>query len=121
MTNNPLRILQTLDGHLRSPFDLNIFGRSALALGFPDSPARFKATMDVDAILPARDIQALEQNDVMRVDPEDREDIRFLLEQKDFQHSGLGAAFDRAAVPRVAEIEEAFTRNRTWIDNLDSE
>ena len=63
VTNNPLCILQTLDRRLRSPFDLYIYGRSALALGFSESPAHFQATLDVDAILPSRDIQALEQSE----------------------------------------------------------
>lgn len=50
--NNPLRILQTLDRHLTAPAELTLFGRAALALGYPDSPTAFTATKDVDAILP---------------------------------------------------------------------
>lgn len=63
MTNNPLKILQTLDRHLTSPWELYIYGRSALALGFGEASARFQATLDVDAILPARDIKAIEQSE----------------------------------------------------------
>lgn len=63
MTSNPLRILQTLDRHLHQPFDLYVYGRSALALGYPGAPAAMHGTMDVDAILPARDILAIEAND----------------------------------------------------------
>jgi len=182
VTNNPLRILQTLDRHLRSSFDLYIYGRSALALGFLQSPARFHATMDVDALLPAKDIQALEQNEdfwqaqqktneelgdsglyfthlfedrqviltpdwldravalpgfgmdklrlfrpstvdliltkMMRIDPEDREDIRFLTEQTDYRPDELRNAFDRAVVPPVMEIKEAFEKNRGWLKEL---
>lgn len=180
--NNPLRILQTLDRHLNSPFDLYVYGRSALALGFSPSPARFQATMDVDAILPAQDIQALEQNEdfwqaqqktneelgdsglyfthlfedrqviltpdwlnrvealpafglaklglfrpstvdlvltkMMRVDPEDREDIQFLVGQVDCRPDVLRAALDRARVPQVMEIEEAFEKNCVWLKQL---
>lgn len=50
--NNPLRILESLDRHLRAPAEINLFGRSALALGYARSPALFAATEDVDAILP---------------------------------------------------------------------
>jgi hypothetical protein len=50
--SNPLRILRTLDSHLTSPAELTIFGRSALALGFPQAPDSFHSTQDVDGILP---------------------------------------------------------------------
>jgi len=50
--NNPLKILRTLDSHLTKPAELSIFGRAALALGFPNSPPEFEATHDVDAIMP---------------------------------------------------------------------
>ncbi len=50
--NNPLEILQTLDRHLAMPADLTVFGRSALALGYPDSGPDFGATHDVDGIIP---------------------------------------------------------------------
>lgn len=50
--SNPLRILQTLDGHLSAPAELTLFGRAALALGYPPGPAGCAATHDVDAILP---------------------------------------------------------------------
>jgi len=59
--NNPLRILQTLDRHLTRPAELTIFGRAALALGFP-SPGALSATHDVDAILPLGWLEAEEQN-----------------------------------------------------------
>jgi len=179
VTNNPLSILQTMDRHLRLPFDLYIYGRSALALGFSESPARCQATMDVDAILPSRDVRALEQNEdfwqaqektnrelgdrglyfthlfedqqvvltpdwldhvvalsgfgfaklrlfrpstvdlvltkMMRVDPEDREDIRFLAGQTDCRPEVLRHSLDRALIPPVAEIQDAFTKNRIWL------
>jgi hypothetical protein len=50
--NNPQRILETLDRHLTAPAELILFGRAALALGYPGGPATFAATRDVDAILP---------------------------------------------------------------------
>lgn len=96
MTSNPLRILRTFDRHLRSPVDLYVYGRSALAMGFAAAPTRFHATMDVDAILPAKD-------------------IRFLVAQADCQPDKLNAALDRAVVPPVTEIKEAFSHNRAWL------
>ena len=60
--NNPLRILHTLDRHLTRSAEITIFGRAALALGFPDSPAAFGATHDVDAILPLPWLAAEDEN-----------------------------------------------------------
>lgn len=60
--NNPLHILQTLDRHLTQLAEITIFGRAALALGFPNSPAAFATTQDVDAILPLSWLEAEDQN-----------------------------------------------------------
>lgn len=56
--NNPLRILDTLDKHLHGPAEITLFGRSALALGFANSPAKFHSTQDVDGILPLAWLEA---------------------------------------------------------------
>lgn len=50
--SNPLRILSTLDQHLTLPTEITLFGRAALALGYPQSPRHFHNTQDVDGILP---------------------------------------------------------------------
>lgn len=179
MMNNPLRILRTLDRHLHGPFVLHVYGRSALALGYAEGPAAFQVTMDVDAILPARDLRAIEANEdfwqaqertnaelddsglyfthlfeerqviltddwldhtvplpdfgfrhlvlrrpssadlvltkMMRVDPQDRDDIRFLLAQADNSAAQVRAALGRARIPEVAEIREAFEENQRWL------
>jgi len=60
--NNPLHILQTLDRHLTKPAEITIFGRAALALGFPNSPAAYATTHDVDAILPLSWLDAKDEN-----------------------------------------------------------
>jgi hypothetical protein len=60
--NNPLRILRTLDRHLSRPAEITLFGRAALALGYPASPAAFAATHDVDAILPLSWLAAADDN-----------------------------------------------------------
>jgi hypothetical protein len=177
--SNPLRILEALDRFLKSSFELIVYGRSALALGYPNPPADFLVTLDVDAILPSKDLQAIEANDdfweaqdrvnalfvdsglyfthlfeerqvilsldwlkhlvpiqsfgfkklrlfrpsthdliltkMMRVDPQDREDIQFLLRQADFSSSAFRAALESAQRPDVPEIEEAFIKNAAWM------
>src|SRR6202167_4591630 len=50
--SNPLRILKALDLHLASPAEITLFGRSALALGYAQTPAHFHNTQYVDGILP---------------------------------------------------------------------
>ncbi len=50
--SNPLRILSTLDQNLTLPAEITLFGRSALALGYPNPPADVQSTQDVDGILP---------------------------------------------------------------------
>ena len=177
--SNPLRILATLDRFLTHPFRLHLYGRSALALAFPDSPAAYHATMDVDAILPAGEVRAIEANEdfwraqeltnqelgdtglyfthlfeyrqviltpkwldrtvpllgfdfrhlelwrpstadlvltkMMRVDPQDREDIAFLLAQRETSRQEVFAALASAVVPEVPEIIEAFAKNMSWL------
>jgi len=176
---NPLYILTTLDRHLHAPFTLYVYGRSALALGYRNTPAAYHATMDVDAILPARDLGAIERNDdfwqaqeqtneelsesglyfthlfedrqviltadwlektvpltgfdfqylslrrpssadlvltkMMRVDPQDRDDIRFLVGQGDNSPELVREALSQAVIPAVREIREAFEENRAWL------
>ena len=60
--NNPLFILQTLDRHLDHPVELTLYGRAALALGFPAHETKHETTQDVDAIIP------LVQLDELRAD-----------------------------------------------------
>jgi hypothetical protein len=60
--NNPLHILQTLDRHLDHQVELTLYGRAALALGFPAHESRHETTQDVDAIIP------LSQLDDLRAD-----------------------------------------------------
>lgn len=57
--NNPLLILQTLDRHLDHQVELTLYGRAALALGFPDHEPRHETTQDVDAIIPLAELDEL--------------------------------------------------------------
>ena len=180
--SNPARILTLLDRHLHHRFRLYIYGRSAIALGYSESPGEMHATLDVAAILPASEVGAIESNDdfwtaqekvneelgesglyfthlfedrqviltpnwqsktvkirglelqwlevwrpstidlvltkMMRVDPEDRADIEFLVRQNDFDAEEMLTAFDDANVPPVPEIQDAFSKNQQWLRTL---
>jgi hypothetical protein len=52
---------------------------------------------------------------MMRVDPEDREDIRFLVGRPDYEQKGLQNALECAVIPPVQEIQDAFEKNRLWL------
>jgi hypothetical protein len=60
--SNPLRILEKFDANLNLPTELTLFGRAALALGFPGTPPNFHKTKDVDAILSLEWLAAKDEN-----------------------------------------------------------
>jgi hypothetical protein len=60
--NNPLFILETLDRHLDHAVELTLYGRAALALGFPSHELRHEMTQDVDAIIPLVQIDQLRED-----------------------------------------------------------
>lgn len=179
--NHPLRILKVLDTHLTSDTRLILYGRAALALGFPDPYPAFFATFDVDAILPEVEMRAIEgdtqfwdalektnkelemeglymthlfsdqqvilsedwllkieplkiQNlrnlslfrpstpdliltKMMRVDPQDREDVKFLLNQLSMPRESLPEIIEGAQVPAIQEIQDAFKTNWQWLQD----
>jgi len=49
--NNALRLLDGLDRLLNGRVDLTLYGRAALALGFPDPPDEYAWSRDIDAVL----------------------------------------------------------------------
>jgi hypothetical protein len=55
---------------------------------------------------------------MMRVDPQDREDIEFLLKQGDFSWSEFESCLRQANCPGIPEIEDAFRENTAWIQQL---
>ena len=177
--NHPETILRTLDRHLVEPARLILYGRAALALGFPDPHEDFLATLDVDAILPEVDMHAIEADEsfwnavqltneelepsglylthlftdsqvilqpgwlehlvplelaklrllsifrpsvsdlvltkMMRIDPQDRDDIQFLLSQTKPTPTQVESWLLAARVPDVQEIREAFDENAKWL------
>ena len=173
--NNPLRILETLNRHLTASAEITLFGRAALALGYPGSPAAYTLTRDVDAILPLSWIAADDENldfwqaqqrtnaelqpeglyvthlfreleviltpdwlgrraqielelrrlsvfrpatldliltKMARGDDTDLADIGFLLSREPLTADQLSAAFARARVPNVPEIQALFSAAR---------
>lgn len=49
---NAERIVRELDSRLDHAVRLVVYGRAALALGFPNAPDKVKLSLDVDAIIP---------------------------------------------------------------------
>ena len=49
--DNPTEVLLALDRELDHEVSLVLYGRAALYLGFPDAPAEFGTTQDVDGII----------------------------------------------------------------------
>lgn len=177
--NHPETILRTLDENLVQPTRLILYGRAALALGFPPASPAFLATLDVDVILPEIEMATIDGDDqfweavektnsqlepsglyithlfsdsqvilspnwldniqavtldginrlnlfrpstcdliltkMMRVDPQDRSDIDFLLSRPDADHSRMNAFLESARIPAIPEIREAFEENTTWL------
>ena len=52
---------------------------------------------------------------MMRVDPQDRNDIRFIFEKACIQEKDLLQRIDGAVCPDVAEIKDAFIQNISWL------
>lgn len=158
--------------------DLNVYGRSALALGF-DAPEEMAVTQDVDLILPKIELSAMDANEdfwlaieqtntllsseglylthiflddqvilskdwlnkrmfidqygftfirlyrpstedllltkMMRVDPQDREDMLFLSKHLNWKREDFTSFFNQAVLPEISEIEEAFEANKKWL------
>lgn len=55
---------------------------------------------------------------MMRVDPQDRSDIQFLLQQNDVQLSVLEKMLPDAQVPDIPELQEAYETNSKWLKGL---
>lgn len=52
---------------------------------------------------------------MMRVDPQDRADIMFLLKQQDADLTNLRQMVEEAVIPDVPELHESFLANREWL------
>ena len=56
---NAERLLRALDAQLQDGVELTLYGRAALALGFPNAPSDFALSRDVDAVLALGQAEAL--------------------------------------------------------------
>lgn len=61
--DNPTEVLLTLDRELDHEVSLVLYGRAALYLGFPNAPAEFGTTQDVDGIIRLSQLSALIEDD----------------------------------------------------------
>src|SRR5437660_1693185 len=99
---HPERLLLALDEALDHDVRLIIYGRSAIWLGFNNPPAAAAVTQDVDAIIPAEQVQAL------------AEDSRFWdardAVNKRFKAEGL-------YITHLFPESEVFLR-REWLDHI---
>jgi len=57
--DNATRILSCLDRHLDHEVQLILYGRAAIQLGFPSAPEAVARSLDVDAIIPTSQVDAL--------------------------------------------------------------
>lgn len=55
---------------------------------------------------------------MMRVDPQDRNDIKFLLRQKDIDSLTLEGKLKSASIPEIEELKDAFEENLKWLKSL---
>lgn len=60
--DNPSHILKTLDARLKHPVELTLIGKAAIWLGYESPPEDYGSTMDVDAVVPAFESAALDQD-----------------------------------------------------------
>lgn len=52
---------------------------------------------------------------MMRVDPQDREDVKFLIGEHPLTIDAAEKLIDQARVPDIPEIKEAFQINSKWL------
>lgn len=178
LNNHPEIILRKLDAHLQARTGLILYGRAALALGFGHIDPQFASTLDVDVILPRKNLEVIEADEsfwgalentnaelepsglyithlfvedqvilgegwldrivpicldglrhlelarpatedliltkMMRVDPQDRSDILFLLGELS-EAVDLHRHMASGLVPPIDELRHAYDENRRWL------
>ncbi len=71
--------------------------------------------MDIDLI--HRKLDSLDRC-IHRVDPQDRSDIQFLLQQVSLDPEPLEKLLNSACIPEIPEIRDAFQQNGTRLRHL---
>ena len=84
-------------------------------------PDWFKSKIEIDSIS-FKNLRVFTPNPLdliitkmMRVDPQDRSDIRFIFEKACIQEKHLLQRIEGAICPDVAEIKDAFAQNVNWL------
>jgi hypothetical protein len=58
---------------------------------------------------------------MMRIDPQDREDLLFLMSRADLKPADIQHLSSQARVPEIQEIRDAFEANLAWLlDQMES-
>ena len=78
------------------------------SIDFPLSHLRLYRPCTADLIL----------TKMMRVDPQDRNDIKFLMQQEDLDLVALDEKLNSATIPEIPELKEAFRENLKWLETL---
>ena len=85
VNSHPERLLLALDEALDHEVRLILYGRSAIWLGYSNPPPAAATTKDVDAIIPAGEVQAFSE-DLRFWDARDAVNARFKSEQLYITH-----------------------------------
>ncbi|MFZ9938143.1 MAG: DUF6036 family nucleotidyltransferase [Luteolibacter sp.] len=54
---------------------------------------------------------------MMRIDPQDRSDIEFLIQQPDFDPDAFPARLKAARIPDIPDIHQSFDHYKKWLDS----
>ena len=143
--NHPEKILRTLDAHLAKETRLILYGRAALDVNaiektndelkssglyithlFTESqvilspswldqiePIKFLGLQYLQPFRPS--VSDLILTKMMRIDPQDRSDIEFLLSHLDLSTRQIEELIATARVPEITEIKVAFEKNSHWL------
>lgn len=109
---NAERLLLRLDALLDAPVDLTLYGRAALALGYPRPKPEFARSMDVDAVLWLGQAELLERSGNFW-EALDRLNTEF--EASGLSPEAVARAIGSARVPDSDEIREQLALCRAWL------
>lgn len=54
---------------------------------------------------------------MMRIDPQDRSDIEFLIQQPDFDPDSFPTHLQTARIPDIQEIQHSFAHHKNWLES----
>jgi hypothetical protein len=136
--DNPSLILLAVDRRLDHEVRLVLYGRSAVCLGFDNSPPEVARTQDVDAIISYTQSHELGRDPTLRWlrlfrpatvdliltkmmrgnDPQDMADAGFMIRHDHVTPEQLEAGFAAAVIPDLVEYRDAFARAKPVVLKL---